>query len=235
MDSAACRPKQCRNGHDGPFRKVSLNGKTYIKCVVCRRASTRRFYLRRHPEAACRPTEIKCLCGARVPVKGRCAPKSCGECRRARILAAARSKAKDRRCAKRAATEAGPLPVCALCASTISRKEKRGMCKRCLSRWHNRRCLARRTGASVERLRVWIDTGTAACWICGRVGRGRDALLEHDHQSGAFRGICCMACNKTMAAIDREIRDRGRDAIAPYLESVHRYATGVQRQQQETA
>ena len=40
------------------------------------------------------------------------------------------------------------------------------------------------------------------CAICGRKPTGRRLDRDHDHRSGAFRGLICNGCNRVMATVD---------------------------------
>jgi len=55
------------------------------------------------------------------------------------------------------------------------------------------------------------------CWVCGKPPKKRRLHVEHDHKTGAVRGLACWRCNALI--------ERGRDdpailrAAAEYLES----------------
>ena len=53
------------------------------------------------------------------------------------------------------------------------------------------------SGDDVEWLR---ELGEGPCWICGRASLGRRLAIDHDHVTGAVRGLLCGSCNRRLGA-----------------------------------
>ena len=50
--------------------------------------------------------------------------------------------------------------------------------------------------------------GPGTCWICGGKGSGK-LHVEHNHKTGAVRGLCCYTCNVlVLARIGKDNADR---------------------------
>jgi 5-methylcytosine-specific restriction endonuclease McrA len=54
---------------------------------------------------------------------------------------------------------------------------------------------ARRYGISLDALRDLIDESNGTCHICGQTDVGKELAVDHDHQTGAVRGLLCQRCN----------------------------------------
>lgn len=57
--------------------------------------------------------------------------------------------------------------------------------------------LKRRYDMSVEEFATLLESQNGVCAICGKPERGKNNRLsvDHDHESGAIRGLLCNACN----------------------------------------
>jgi hypothetical protein len=56
---------------------------------------------------------------------------------------------------------------------------------------------ARRKRRDAERERLIAVRGHV-CWICGAAPRTRALHVDHDHATGALRGLLCYRCNRAL-------------------------------------
>lgn len=62
-------------------------------------------------------------------------------------------------------------------------------------------------GLSFDDWHRLLDAQYGACYICEkRFTRGRPPVIDHDHRTGAVRGLLCNGCNTTLGYH----HDRGR-------------------------
>jgi hypothetical protein len=69
--------------------------------------------------------------------------------------------------------------------------------------------IKRRYGLSIEDYNRMLTTQNMGCKICGKqhdpsVKRGR-LYVDHDHKTGAVRGLLCMACNSMIGRATDDI------------------------------
>lgn len=69
--------------------------------------------------------------------------------------------------------------------------------KACESKGH-RKAL----GVSEDDYAEMLDHRDGKCWICGRAEptKNRTLAVDHDHRTGAVRGLLCTACNRRLGA-----------------------------------
>lgn len=78
------------------------------------------------------------------------------------------------------------------------------------------RYLQKKYGISEDEYELLFAAHGGRCWICGRTTKRR-LHVEHDHKTGAIRGLACWPCNKGLQTFaDDSVRLR---AAARYLES----------------
>lgn len=104
------------------------------------------------------------------------------------------------------------------------RSDAKGFRSRC------RKCLAKKRreahDAAEEERRARLGISGTACEICGatetvtRGGRVRRPTIDHDHRTGAIRGLLCSRCNAGLGMFGDDA-DRLR-AAATYLDE-YRY------------
>jgi len=118
------------------------------------------------------------------------------------------------------------LAVCRRCGRRQPKEEfpelcySKYCCQDCLLET-NRQAQARRQGCTPEQYQALLDKQNGRCAICGapdghRSCRGKKCRLaiDHDHRTGAIRGLLCNSCNRGLG--------RFKDSIA-ILESALRY------------
>ncbi|MFE2563042.1 endonuclease VII domain-containing protein [Streptomyces mirabilis] len=72
-------------------------------------------------------------------------------------------------------------------------------------------------GITLEHLQELIKDQSNGCAICGKqCSTGKALALDHDHETGAFRGLLCANCNRGIGYL-QDSPDIARSALA-YLE-----------------
>jgi len=89
----------------------------------------------------------------------------------------------------------------------------RGMCVTCYSSARMREQAAQH-GLSLKQLEAMCAAQDNRCAACGAVSEDR-LQIDHDHRSGAIRGLLCGRCNSTAGHADDDV-DRLM-AVAVYL------------------
>lgn len=69
-------------------------------------------------------------------------------------------------------------------------------------------------GITVEQYEALADAQGRACAICRK---GKKLLVDHDHATGAVRGLLCLKCNSALGSLGDDVAGLRR-ALA-YLES----------------
>lgn len=79
------------------------------------------------------------------------------------------------------------------------------------------RVLLKKFGITVEKYNEILEAQSGVCAICGFVcSSGKSLAVDHDHSTGAIRGLLCSHCNLTLGYMkDSPLRLR---AAAAYLE-----------------
>lgn len=132
----------------------------------------------------------------------------------------------------RSSGEAGDLlPLsrpCDYCATTYSRRGRGLYCSKDCSRAASR---ARHYGLTPAELRRLELDHRDCCGICGRKEQGvRESgtpirlAVDHDHDTGAVRGLLCRACNTAIGAMQDD-----PDLLLAAAAYVERYRTTQQR------
>jgi len=77
--------------------------------------------------------------------------------------------------------------------------------------------LMRKYGMTIEQYDAMLEAQGGGCFICGRAPRGDISLhVDHDHSSGAIRGILCFRCNNALADFQEDVQLLAR--AAAYLD-----------------
>lgn len=65
-------------------------------------------------------------------------------------------------------------------------------------------------GVTGEEYEALLDASDHRCWICGEEERvdGRRLAIDHDHETGAVRGLLCTSCNLRLGAGARDWYER---------------------------
>lgn len=69
--------------------------------------------------------------------------------------------------------------------------------------------LTQRYGLTLEKYARMLNRQHGVCAICGNTerplkGKVRPLAVDHDHASGANRGLLCKACNTALGHVERE-------------------------------
>ena len=88
-------------------------------------------------------------------------------------------------------------------------------CRSCSMAWHRAHKLASKYGLSVGDYEALVATQGGRCAICGSSDPGRNEVLhvDHDHDTGAVRGLLCFSCNIGLGSFGDDLT-RLRAAIA---------------------
>ena len=84
-------------------------------------------------------------------------------------------------------------------AATKSRKANPEKTRATAKAWYERnklRRISQRYGISEEELNSMLKTQNNICLICSR--EMVQLVVDHDHQTGAVRGLLCYACNTAL-------------------------------------
>jgi len=74
-------------------------------------------------------------------------------------------------------------------------------------------------GLSVEGYRALFDLQLGRCAICGTEPGARALAVDHDHATGAVRGLLCSPCNRALGGFRDDAKLLAR--AAQYLEDRH--------------
>lgn len=83
---------------------------------------------------------------------------------------------------------------------------------------YRRSHLKRRYGVTVEQYDALLIEQAGRCKLCGaeECGAGRKYLcVDHDHTTGAIRGLLCNSCNRALGALrdDPDLIDRAAEYV----------------------
>lgn len=73
-----------------------------------------------------------------------------------------------------------------------------------------------RTGITIDEYDARLAKQGGGCAVCGRPPKTRRLHVDHDHATGAIRGLLCYRCNRAIPAY--LTLDRAR-AIVAYLQA----------------
>jgi hypothetical protein len=75
--------------------------------------------------------------------------------------------------------------------------------------------LKRKYGISIEQYEVMLDAQEGTCAICKRLPGDISLHVDHDHSSGAIRGLLCFPCNNALADFreDRQLLSEAADYL----------------------
>ena len=67
-----------------------------------------------------------------------------------------------------------------------------------------RRALEKKYGLCDGEYAALLETGSATCWICKEPEsvKGRSLAIDHDHETGAVRGLLCTRCNQVVGRMN---------------------------------
>lgn len=86
--------------------------------------------------------------------------------------------------------------------------------------WHYKNYHQRKYGVSRAQYYALIARCGERCWLCHTedCGRGDEWAVDHDHQTGAVRGILCHPCNMSLGHYEKLAERVGYDRIEAYRE-----------------
>lgn len=77
------------------------------------------------------------------------------------------------------------------------------------ARWHQEvgywRAVERKYGVTRDQYEEMLTAQDGRCAICGSADHGRDGyrlVVDHDHKTGAVRGLLCNNCNRVLGYFD---------------------------------
>lgn len=57
-------------------------------------------------------------------------------------------------------------------------------------------------GISLDEYERLLEKQNGVCAVCGKPPNGRRLHVDHDHRTGAVRGLLCSGCNVALGAVD---------------------------------
>ena len=98
-------------------------------------------------------------------------------------------------------------------------------CRPCSSNYHHSRRLAKEFGLTADQYAALLKVQDGRCAICQRRPRKYRLAVDHDHRTGAIRGLLCTNCNHKILGAAHEDAAILRRA-AWYLENPPSIAAG---------
>jgi hypothetical protein len=113
---------------------------------------------------------------------------------------------------------------CAGCQSMIPLWYASGSrCRACASKAAHRAAVAKTYGLEDGEFEAIWDAQGRRCPICLQIPRAKRPAVDHDHDSGAVRGLLCQRCNHELLGAAHDDVEILRRAVA-YLERPPAYA-----------
>lgn len=168
-------------------------------------------------------------CGQRPKIPGR-GQKWCAQCRpeaqqdaaqrRGRNLVAQGSAASAADTKRKNKVAPPGTKWCSRCERYLSKKifVGSGKCKPCTSEMSHEARLERTFGITPKEYYEILDAQGGACAICRTVPKRKRLAVDHDHKTGAIRGLLCTQCNHHVLGGAKEDIEILRSAVS-YLES----------------
>lgn len=110
---------------------------------------------------------------------------------------------------------------CAGCQSFVPLEYARGSrCRACASQAAHASHVERTYEISREEYDALLEWQGGRCYVCGQLPRVRRLAVDHDHESGAVRGLLCAndewGCNKSLARVLNDVEAARR--LLAYVE-----------------
>lgn len=90
----------------------------------------------------------------------------------------------------------------------------------------------KRYGLTTEQYDALLEAQEFRCALCRRhkdeFARGYALAVDHDHETGAVRGLVCYRCNLTLAR-GLEYFERGVAYLKPFDTKLQRYLTEIDK------
>lgn len=116
---------------------------------------------------------------------------------------------------KRRGGKYAPMPHCkeCHCAQTNGRLRELSAEDRAAHNERARaRALMRKYGITIDHYNTLLEAQDGVCNICGREeiskdhrGKVRLLAVDHDHNTGAVRGLCCLNCNTKLGWLEANL------------------------------
>lgn len=112
--------------------------------------------------------------------------------------------------------------TCGDCGASISHRNPAArFCEPCAASRQRKKRLLDKYGISLAKYNEMLQAQGGACAICLRPEtRGRSLAVDHNHATGAIRGLLCSSCNYSSVG---EIEDFIRRTGATHVIAVLRY------------
>lgn len=68
------------------------------------------------------------------------------------------------------------------------------------------RKLKRKYGITPEQYDALFEMQAGVCALCQKSEPNRRLAVDHDHKTGAVRGLLCTACNRTLGIIETRVK-----------------------------
>ncbi len=90
-------------------------------------------------------------------------------------------------------------------------------CKACASRASHSAVVEKTYGITGEQYAAMLAEQGGKCAICKRTPRAKRLAVDHNHKTGAVRGLLCSRCNRGILGHADDSLERLRSAVA-YME-----------------
>lgn len=100
-------------------------------------------------------------------------------------------------CASCYASLGRPKSTCRICGNTFAADSLIGRrCRQCVSDTAHGKRIVELYGLTAREYHELLDYQNGRCWICRRRPASKRLAVDHDHETGAVRGLLCKACNR---------------------------------------
>ena len=98
-------------------------------------------------------------------------------------------------------SKSGLTSRCKDCVRTLSRNYRKNNPAECAASARNS-MLKREYGLNSAGYQQMLDRQGGGCRVCGQVDHDRHLAVDHDHRTGAIRGLLCKRCNLVLGKVD---------------------------------
>ena len=98
-----------------------------------------------------------------------------------------------------------PKRTCSVCSVEYAADMLTGKrCRACVSNLAHSKRIVETYGLSADDYKELLVFQGGVCWICLRHPRSKRLAVDHDHKTGAVRGLLCRGCNRDVLGHLRE-------------------------------